>query len=92
VSSERTTKFHGQLRLFDKSDDASPLLSRCTCLTLKSSGLELDFAIRAREIARKAGLDGAPLEDYVRLFKSCNCNFRDGLNRIESGELLAATT
>jgi len=83
-----TTTFNGQLSLFDKSDDASPLLSRCTCITLKSSGLELAFAIRTREIAQAENLDGQPLDAYLSLAKACHCNFREMLNVVESGALL----
>jgi len=82
-----TTTFSGQLSLFDKSDDANPLLSRCTCLTLRARGTELKFAIRAREIAQAAHLDGAPLDEYVALAKSCQCNLREMLCRIEAGAM-----
>jgi len=84
-----TTSLKGQLSLFDKSDDASPLLSRCICLTLKATGLDLAFAIRAREIAQENCLDGAPLEDYIGLAKSCRANFREMLCQIEAGGMLS---
>ena len=83
-----TTTFKGQLSLFDKSDDSSPLLSRCVCLTLNASGLELSFAVRAREIAQREGLDGRPIEDYIALAKACQCNLREMFCRIEAGEMM----
>ena len=64
------------------------MLSRCTVLTLKSSGLELDFAIRAKEIARAEKLDGGDLSAYIARSKASDCNFRELLNAVESGELL----
>ncbi|MCX7428803.1 MAG: AAA family ATPase [Planctomycetia bacterium] len=83
-----TTTFKGQLSLFDKTEDASPLLSRCICLTLKATGLELAFAIRAREIAQENCLDGQPLESYIGLAQACRSNMREMLNVVESGALL----
>jgi len=83
-----TTTFHGQLSLFDKSDDAHPLLSRCICITMKGTGLELPFALRAREIARAEGLDGADLEAYIELARACRSNLREMLNILESGAML----
>ena len=83
-----TTTFHGQLSLFDKSDDANPLLSRCICLTLRASGTELAFAVRARQIAQTEHLDGAPLEEYLGLAKAARCNMRTMLCQIEAGQML----
>jgi len=84
-----TTTFNGQLSLFDKHDDASPLLSRCTCLTLNAGTTELQFALRARQIAQAEHLDGAPLDEYVALAKSCQCNLREMLCRIEAGVMMS---
>lgn len=83
-----TTTFQGQLTLFDRSDDASPLLSRCTALTLRAHGLELDFALIVRKIAQAEGLDGQPIEAYIQLAKACGCNLRDMLCHVEAGEML----
>jgi hypothetical protein len=85
-----TTTISGQLSLFGKNDDASPLLSRCVCLSLKSTGVEMDFAVRARKIAQAECLDGAPIFDYIEMAGQCRCNMREMLHRIESGAMLTA--
>ena len=83
-----TTTFKGQLSLFDKQDDADPLLSRCIRLDMNAKDLDLAFAIRAREIAQAESLDGQPIDAYIGLARACHCNMREMLCRIETGQLL----
>jgi hypothetical protein len=83
-----TTTNSGEEKLFADCDDAGPLLSRCIQLPLSRRDLAKPFAIRAQQIAQAEGLDGRPLEAYIRLVQKHRQNFRAVLQEIASGAML----
>jgi DNA polymerase III gamma/tau subunit len=87
-----TTTTEGQDKLFADCDDASPLLSRCKRIDLSRQSLAKPFAEYAKRIAEQEGLDGRPVEWYVRLVQKHRQNLRAVLQEIECGAALSETS
>ena len=83
-----TTTNDGQDNLFDDTDDAGPLLSRCTRVELARQGLAKPFAAHVKAIAEAEGLDGRPIEQYIRLAQSHRNNLRAMLQAVEAGDMM----
>ena len=82
-----TTTCEGQT-LFEDDLDAKPFLSRCVKPPLAQQGVAKAYAKRARDIATAEGLDGQPIERYIRAFNTCGASLRDLLQSVEAGDMM----
>ena len=79
-----------QRGLFGDTIEARPLLSRCHAIKLAQSNITAPFAARLKSIAQAEGLDGRPIEDYVKLLRRAEVgnNLRHALELVQEGEML----
>lgn len=82
------TTSDGQTALLEDYPDSGPLLSRCALIQLSRQGLARPFAEHVQRIAQAEGLDGLPIERYVKLLRDCRNNMRSALQAVECGEML----
>ena len=83
-----TTTKQGESKLFEDNIDSNPLLSRCIKIELTNQGLAKIFAEHCRSVATAEGLNGKPVESYIKLAQRCKNNCRMMLQEIESGVML----
>jgi len=81
-----TTTDAAQKELWDKKLDSAPFLGRCEDIQLRSD--VLPFCHRARKIAQECGVDGQPMDAYIKLYRRCKGSLREMLARVEGGEML----
>lgn len=79
-----TTTNDGQAALFEGTEDAHPLLSRCLPISLARQGLSKPFAEYLRSVD-PAG--PGELKRYQRLIEDCKNNLRAALSKLESDYL-----
>lgn len=71
--------------LFGDKLDAGPFLSRTNEIRLTNQGLAAAFAAHVQRIATLEGLNGQPLERYVKLAHECRGNCRMMLQAVARG-------
>ena len=70
-------------------EEAPFFFSRLDRIYLARQGLAQPFAEHCKKVAADEGLDGQPIEKYMRLAKDCGNNLREMLCRVDAGVMAA---
>jgi DNA polymerase-3 subunit gamma/tau len=79
-----TTTCDGQDMLFEGSEDAHPLLSRCQRIDLQRRDLAKAFAENCKRIEKLEGLPERPIDWYIGVLKQERNNHRGALQTMEA--------
>ena len=82
-----TSTNDGEEALFEDHIDAGPLLSRCTVLRLARRDICRPLAEMVKRHAEAEGLNGKPIEHYVKRLQAHHNNVRALYQEVESGGL-----
>jgi replication-associated recombination protein RarA len=83
-----TTTNEGAAALFEGTDDADPLVSRCLPVPLARRDLAKAFAAKARAIAEAEGLAGDRTDaQWLRLVQDCGNNLRRVIQEVDAGAM-----
>jgi len=82
-----TTTNKGHRKLFEDKFDSGPFVSRTIALELVVTPDQMiEYAQRLQWIAEQENLgNGAELQHYAQLWKSCDFNFRAAIGELEAG-------
>lgn len=86
-----TTTWDGQETLMD-GIDGGPLLSRCIPIRLTNQGLAKAFAEAFKPLAVAEGLDGLPIDRWVKAAQSVGNNGRALWQLVESGAMIGGAS
>lgn len=84
-----TTTWEGEDQL-DGGVDSRALVTRCSRIALTNQGQARPYAERAHAIATSEGLNGKPIEAYLKLAEKCKNSMRAMLQMIEDGAMAEA--
>ncbi len=85
-----TTTTEGQATFLDAQQDACPLVDRCTVqVNLAARNIAEPYAARCKAIAEAEGLNGYPIERYIKLAQLHHNSLRAMIQAVQRGEMKA---